>query len=99
MSRTLSIEVIYALPDAATIRVYALEPPATVADALCRAAADPAFPRFDPQTAVAGIYGRIVGRDAPLAAGDRLEIYRPLVCDPKSARRARARTAPGRSKR
>jgi putative ubiquitin-RnfH superfamily antitoxin RatB of RatAB toxin-antitoxin module len=86
--------VIYALPDAATIRVYALDPPATVADALRRAAADPAFPPFDPQTAVAGIYGRIVGRDAALAGGDRVEIYRPLLRAPKSARRARARTTP-----
>lgn len=38
-----------------------------------------------------GIFGEIVSRDAVPGEGDRIEIYRPLLHDPKQARRARAR--------
>jgi hypothetical protein len=38
-----------------------------------------------------GIFGRRVAADAPVADGDRVEIYRSLVNDPKEARRRRAR--------
>ena len=37
-----------------------------------------------------GIWGRAVALDAPLAEGDRVEIYRALLMDPKEARRRRA---------
>jgi putative ubiquitin-RnfH superfamily antitoxin RatB of RatAB toxin-antitoxin module len=87
---SLEIEVVLALPGAAACRAYSFPPPATVADALARAAADPTFPPFDPHTAAVGIFGRISPREQPLAPGDRVEIYRPLVCDPKAQRRARA---------
>ena len=38
-----------------------------------------------------GIFGKRVAMDTRLADGDRVEIYRPLVIDPKEARRRRAR--------
>jgi putative ubiquitin-RnfH superfamily antitoxin RatB of RatAB toxin-antitoxin module len=37
-----------------------------------------------------GIYGRVVTRETTLRNGDRVEIYRPLMADPKQARRRRA---------
>jgi putative ubiquitin-RnfH superfamily antitoxin RatB of RatAB toxin-antitoxin module len=37
------------------------------------------------------VYGRLVGLDDVLGEGDRVEILRPLVADPKAARRQRAR--------
>jgi len=37
-----------------------------------------------------GIFGRRVAAEAPVSDGDRVEIYRPLVNDPKEARRRRA---------
>lgn len=37
-----------------------------------------------------GVFGRAVAADAPLADGDRLELYLPLQVDPKTARRQRA---------
>jgi putative ubiquitin-RnfH superfamily antitoxin RatB of RatAB toxin-antitoxin module len=40
-----------------------------------------------------GIFGKRVGLNQPLADGDRVEIYRPLVVDPKEARRRRAQRA------
>ena len=37
-----------------------------------------------------GVFGKLRRRDAPVRHGDRVEIYRPLVIDPKDARRTRA---------
>ena len=38
-----------------------------------------------------GVFGKRVRPDTPLADGDRVEIYRPLLLDPKERRRQRAR--------
>jgi len=48
-----------------------------------------AFPELTPEVPV-GIYGKKVSRAQILKNGDRIEIYRPLVFDPKEARRNRA---------
>ena len=48
------------------------------------------FPDMDPNTAAIGVFGIPVSPCAPLAQGDRVEIYRPLQVDPKEARRQRA---------
>lgn len=79
----LRIEVVQALPDRVERVRLELEPGATVGAAL-RAAGHAAH-------APAGLYGRRVPPDTPLADGDRVEVYRPLRADPKEARRARAR--------
>lgn len=42
-------------------------------------------------TSAVGIFGKRAAADAPLADGDRVEIYRPLLLDPKERRRERAR--------
>jgi len=68
-----------------------LRAPATVADALAAAAADPDFAGIDLAAAPVGVFGARVGRDQSLRAGDRIEIYRGLPVDPKAARRARAK--------
>ncbi|MCO5111395.1 MAG: RnfH family protein [Burkholderiaceae bacterium] len=39
--------------------------------------------------AACGVWGRVVGLDWVLRAGDRVEMYRPLTVDPKTARRQR----------
>ncbi len=83
------IEVAYAEARRAIVKSYEFAEPATVADALARAAADPDFAGVDLRAAV-GIFGRIVRADAALCDGDRVEIHRPLREDPKSARRRRA---------
>ena len=87
------VEVIYALPDRAVVKAYRLVPPATVADALALAAADPDFHGIDVNGAATGIFGRAVPRTRMLQRGDRIEIYRPLAVDPKEARRQRVQRA------
>jgi putative ubiquitin-RnfH superfamily antitoxin RatB of RatAB toxin-antitoxin module len=78
---------------------------ATVADALDAArarlraqgdssaeAAGAAAEAAEWQTGATGIFGEVCGRERPLREGDRVELYRPLIIDPKAARRARAAT-------
>ncbi len=82
------IRVEIACPDGADYRVIqAILPAGTTArDAL--AACDLAL--IEGRTL--GVFGRAVTADAPLADGDRLELYLPLQVDPKTARRQRAAT-------
>lgn len=86
----ISVEVAYAEPQCAMVKILRLTVPATVADVLRSAAADPDFAQIDIAHAVVGVFGKIVRTDQILEDHDRVEIYRPLAADPKSARRARA---------
>ena len=45
------------------------------------------FPAIDLETQKVGIFGRLVKLDAPLRPGDRVEIYRPITCDPQTVPR------------
>ncbi|MEW8037051.1 MAG: RnfH family protein [Candidatus Thiodiazotropha sp.] len=55
------------------------------------------FPEIDLKTNKIGIFGKATKLDALLSEGDRVEIYRPLIADPKEARKKRA--AEGKSMR
>jgi uncharacterized protein len=90
------VEVAYALSGRAIVKPLRLAAPATVADALQAAAGDPDFAGIDLARAAVGVYGKPAGRGQRLEPGDRIEIYRPLAADPKTARRARVRQARGR---
>lgn len=68
-----------------------LEPGATVRDAVLASELPVAFPDLDWQAATVGIWGRKAAWDQPVREGDRVEIYRGLVVDPKVARRERFR--------
>ena len=69
----------------------ALPAGARVVDAIRASGATVGEDAVDISTQAVGIWGRGVALDAPLVAGDRVEIYRPLQMDPKEARRRRAR--------
>jgi uncharacterized protein len=88
-----TVEVVYAEPQRAIVKTFRLATPATVADALNAAAADPGFSGIDIDQAAVGVYGRLARREQTLKAGDRIEIYRALAVDPKAARRARVNQA------
>lgn len=45
------------------------------------------FPEIDLENQKVGIYGKLVKLDAPIKEGDRIEIYRPIIADPKTVRR------------
>jgi len=77
------VEVVYARREGADAVTVQLPAGATVRDALAAAG-------FATRHRDVGIHGKRVQADAPLADGDRVEIYRPLLQDPKERRRRRA---------
>ena len=86
----IEVSVVLALPDHATEVALRLPAGATVADALERSGLAARHPEVDLSQAAVGIFGKRTDRQAILADGDRVEIYRPLIADPKASRRARA---------
>jgi putative ubiquitin-RnfH superfamily antitoxin RatB of RatAB toxin-antitoxin module len=86
----LQIEIAYAEPQRAIVKIFRLAAGSRVADALRLAALDPEFAGVDLANSAFGIFGRSARPDHALQQGDRIEIYRPLRADPKAARRARA---------
>lgn len=60
---------------------------ATVKDAIERSGILRMFPHIDLATQKVGIFGKIVKVEAPLRPGDRVEIYRPITCDPQTVPR------------
>jgi len=86
----ITVTVVYALPDRATEIEVRLGAGATVADALTKSGMASLHPELELARAPVGIFGRRVQRDRVLVDGDRVELYRPLLADPKNARRKRA---------
>lgn len=60
---------------------------ATVREAIERSGILRQFPHIDLEVQKLGIFGRLVKPDAGLNAGDRVEIYRPITCDPQTVPR------------
>ncbi|WP_179403826.1 RnfH family protein [Burkholderia guangdongensis] len=85
----LSIEVCYALPDRQTLIPLELPDGATVRDAIDASGIAARHPEIDVAHAKTGIHGKLALLDAVLADHDRVEIYRPLIVDPKVARQRR----------
>ena len=84
------IELIYVPKDGVTVQVKMdLKQGATVADALIKSGIYDTHP--ETKGLSVGIYARQVSLDTLLKEGDRVEIYRPLLLDPKEKRRQRAR--------
>ena len=85
----MGIEVVCALAD--DQRVVALEVArgTTAGEAVRLSGLLERYPEIDPATTRIGVHGRVVKDDAALCDGDRVEIYRPLIADPKQARRRR----------
>jgi putative ubiquitin-RnfH superfamily antitoxin RatB of RatAB toxin-antitoxin module len=89
MAETIAVEVAYAEPRRQFLRIITLREGATVAEAIAASGLEREF-EIDASPLTAGIWSKPVARDAALRDGDRVELYRPLVADPKDARRRRA---------
>ena len=87
MTDSIEVEVVFATPERQRLVSLLLPPDSTVEDAIAKSGMSEAFPTQDFSECEAGIWGRVVARDRVLAAGDRVEIYRPLEMDPREARR------------
>jgi putative ubiquitin-RnfH superfamily antitoxin RatB of RatAB toxin-antitoxin module len=88
---TIRVEVVYALPDRAWSLVLELPGGAIASEAIARAQFAASIPGFDPTTLSHAVFGRTISATTVLRDGDRLELLRPLIADPKQARRLRAK--------
>ena len=87
----ISIEVCYALPDRQDTVRLSLQQGATALQAVEASGFLQKHPDILPdQQNKLGIFGKLVKPDQALRDGDRVEIYRPLIADPKEVRRKRA---------
>ncbi|SFX57894.1 RnfH family protein [Marinospirillum alkaliphilum] len=88
----ISIEVAYALPEKQKILALEVQAGTSVLDAALQSGMEQHFPGLDIRSCKLGIFSKQVAKpDAQLVQdGDRIEIYRPLVADPKASRAQRA---------
>ncbi|HEY2678896.1 MAG TPA: RnfH family protein [Steroidobacteraceae bacterium] len=89
MQPKIRIEIVYAEPRRSIAKSFTLTSGSVVLDALRMASADPDFSKVVLESSPVGIFGRLTRKDQILADGDRIEIYRQLMQEPKLARRAR----------
>lgn len=86
----ISIEVAYALPRQQFLIQETVPEGSTIADALARSEIRQLVPHIEIIDGRVGLFGKVAKMSQVLREGDRIEIYRPLVNDPKEARRRRA---------
>ena len=94
MADALAIEVVYALPGQQEIVSVQLPAGSCVRYAIEVSGMMQKFPAIDPGQTKVGIFGKLVDWGTELRNRDRVEIYRPLLCDPKELRRKRATRDP-----
>ncbi|STZ75900.1 RnfH family protein [Bergeriella denitrificans] len=87
----LEVEIVYGLPERQVLLSVQVAEGTTAREAVLQSGMAAQFPDLDVEAAPLGIFGKRVKDDAVLRAHDRVEIYRPLLVDPKEARRRRVR--------
>jgi hypothetical protein len=89
MSARLTVEVCYALAGAQTLITIELPAGATLRRAIDASGILQRFPSIDLNTQKVGVFGKLKPLDTVLTDHDRVEIYRPLLVDPKVSRQRR----------
>jgi putative ubiquitin-RnfH superfamily antitoxin RatB of RatAB toxin-antitoxin module len=87
----IEVEVAYALPRTQTVVTLKVPVGTTVREAIIRSGIVAQTSGWDWDTVAVGIFGKHASLATMLHEHDRVEIYRPLIADPKQARRKRAR--------
>jgi len=89
-SKTIQVEVAYAKPDTQVIIPVEVEEGDSLRTAIERSGVLERFPEIELDKTKVGVFGKLSKLDNPLRARDRVEIYRPLIADPKQVRKQRA---------
>lgn len=89
-AESLAIEVAYALPRRQQILELQVEEGTTAEQAIRASGMLEQFPEIDLESSKVGIFGKPCKLTDTLHNGDRVEIYRPLIADPKEIRKQRA---------
>jgi putative ubiquitin-RnfH superfamily antitoxin RatB of RatAB toxin-antitoxin module len=86
----IQVEVAYAAPRRQVVKTLVLPTGSNIERAILASGLLDEFPDIDLNLQSVGVFGEIVKLDAPLRGGERVEIYRALINDPKEARQRRA---------
>lgn len=91
----IEVEVVYAAVDRQVLLSVTVPVGATVREVLRKSGVGAEFPELDLASCPVGIFGKVIADPEvrEVLAGDRIEIYRPLLADPKEVRRLRAAKA------
>lgn len=89
-TKQIDVEVAYAKPSQQRLRQLQVAHGTTVAEAVRQSGILEDCPEIPWPDVALGIFSRKVSADQVLEEGQRVEIYRPLIADPKARRRARA---------
>ena len=100
MTDLITVEVAYALPQKQLLKTLSVAPGTTALEAVKMSGILESFPEIDTNSDNMGVFSQVLGTkglDEPaqyqLQSMDRVEIYRPLIADPKEVRRRRAAEA------
>lgn len=88
----IEVEVVYALRQRQIIVALKVAAGTTAGEAITRSGIATELAGAGGDSMVVGIFGRRVPLATVLREHDRVEIYRPLIADPKQARRGRAKS-------
>ncbi len=88
-SELITVEVAYARDDRQQIVPLQVMPGTTAQQAIEQSGILDMFPEIDLDSNKIGVFAKLSKKDTELKAGDRVEIYRPLIADPKEVRRKR----------
>lgn len=89
-SNQILVEVAYAKPDVQVIIPLFVDAGTTLEQAIQQSGVLNDFPEIDLNKNKVGIFSKIAKKDTVLREKDRVEIYRPLIADPKEVRKQRA---------
>lgn len=87
---TFTIEVVYPLPHEQLLMKAQVPNGSSIRDGIQASGILTHYPELDLDTLEAGIFGKLAKLDTLLRERDRIEIYRPLIADPKAVRKQRA---------
>jgi putative ubiquitin-RnfH superfamily antitoxin RatB of RatAB toxin-antitoxin module len=88
----LKVEVAYAKLEVQLIIELEVEEGATIEQAIRSSDILRKFPEIDLKINKVGVFGKQASLERPVRAGERIEIYRGLIADPKQARRQQTRS-------
>lgn len=91
LSKMFQVEVVYANPSRQSLIALQVTADCTVESAIQQSGILQDFPEIDFKINKVGIFSKIIPLNSFLREGDRIEIYRPLLVDPKQLRKQRAK--------
>ena len=90
MADSIQVEVVYARPERQEVIHLKLPAGSTIQQAIEASGLAQRYPELAAGGVKTGIYGKLAKADTALRSQDRVEIYRPLIADPKEVRKQRA---------